>query len=278
MVAALDRHAGRRNARETASSPSLGSAYTMSTAAIQRFLRGSRAPIRPNDSSREFVDEILGELAASRWSARGWAAFLARSSARSWQQVLEHPLAALEITVAHSLLFASRPRSWPLGSWALAVTHLGLLGDTRHGLGWANRLSLLRANLPAMVRPPSPWTAIAALTTDWADGWLARRGDDTAFGGYADALADVAFWTWYVGYHEPSRALRTVAYGRLARTGGRDHGGLLRRGQGRRDAPSHSGAQPLGGAAGARDLAYAAPLAPAVTVRRGGQQGFGRAL
>lgn len=34
-----------------------------------------------------------------------------------------------------------------------------------------------------------------AVATDVADGRLARRGRVTAFGAYADALADVTFWT-----------------------------------------------------------------------------------
>jgi phosphatidylglycerophosphate synthase len=49
-----------------------------------------------------------------------------------------------------------------------------------------------------------------ALLTDWTDGWLARRGNETDFGAYADPLADIVFWVWYVRHHEPSRALRLL--------------------------------------------------------------------
>jgi phosphatidylglycerophosphate synthase len=92
----------------------------------------------------------------------------------------------------------------------MATTHLGLLGSAQDHLGWPNRLSLLRANLPALNRPPAPWTALLALATDWADGWLARNADETDFGIYADPLADVVFWVWYLHHHEPSRILRRL--------------------------------------------------------------------
>jgi hypothetical protein len=36
-------------------------------------------------------------------------------------------------------------------------------------------------------------------------------GSETAFGAYADSLADVAFWTWFVLRHEPSRGVRITA-------------------------------------------------------------------
>jgi phosphatidylglycerophosphate synthase len=92
----------------------------------------------------------------------------------------------------------------------MATTHLGLLGSGQDRLGWPNRLSLLRANLPALNRPPAPATAVLALATDWADGWLARHGGETDFGGYADPLADIVFWVWYLHHHEPSRILRVL--------------------------------------------------------------------
>ena len=43
-------------------------------------------------------------------------------------------------------------------------------------------------------------------------GRLARRlGQVTEFGGYADSLADAAFWPWFAARHEQSRALRVTA-------------------------------------------------------------------
>jgi phosphatidylglycerophosphate synthase len=92
----------------------------------------------------------------------------------------------------------------------MAMAHLGLLDSAHDRLGWPNRLSLLRANLPALNRPPAPWTALLALATDWADGRLARNANETDFGAYADPLADVVFWVWYLHHHEPSRILRRV--------------------------------------------------------------------
>jgi hypothetical protein len=84
-------------------------------------------PERPL-ASREFVDDALGELRASRWSAQGWVRFLAQNLARSWDQVVRHPRAASELTVEHLALLAPRPGPWAVASWGLAVTHLGLLG------------------------------------------------------------------------------------------------------------------------------------------------------
>lgn len=172
-----------------------------------------RAPIEVPASSRAFANEILAELSTSGWSARAWLRFLARSTARSWQQAVRHRAAAGELTAEHALLFVLEPGAWPVTSWLLAVTHLGLLGEGREPLGWPNRLSLLRANLPALVRAPAPWSALVALASDFGDGWLARRGTPTAFGGYADALGDIAFWTWFVWHHEPRRPIRMLATG-----------------------------------------------------------------
>jgi len=96
-----------------------------------------------------------------------------------------------------------------IGSWLLAWSHVGLLGDQPRSLGVANLLTLLRANLPALRGSNGAWVASAALGSDLADGWIARRRSrETAFGAYADALADLAFWTWFAYRHEPSRFLR----------------------------------------------------------------------
>lgn len=104
--------------------------------------------------------------------------------------MLAHPRAALEATALHALLAlppGGRPRA--AAAWLLTITHLGLLGSGA-SLGLANALSLLRAGLPV-----GRWSAPIAMASDAADGWLARRRGGTAFGAFADPLADAAFWT-----------------------------------------------------------------------------------
>jgi hypothetical protein len=161
---------------------------------------------RPPES-RAFVDQALADLRRSRWTPAAWAAFLRRCGARSAEQALQRPLAVLEVSALHLALLALRCSRLRLtASWAMAITHLGLLGPRDRSIGPANALSLLRANLPA-----GRWSPLAAIATDVADGWLARRTTSTAFGAYADGLADVAFWTRQVCAHEPSRALRAAA-------------------------------------------------------------------
>ena len=160
---------------------------------------------RPPES-RGFVDQALAELRRSRWTPGAWAVFLRRCGARSAEQVRLRPLAVLEVSALHLALLALRcSRLRLIASWTMAITHLGLLGPSR-SIGPANALSLLRANLPA-----GRWSPLAAIGTDVADGWLARRMTATAFGAYADGLADAAFWTRQVWAHQPSRALRAAA-------------------------------------------------------------------
>lgn len=167
------------------------------------------APQRP-PGSREFTDRVLADLRAARWSPRGWARFLAESAERSVAEAVRRPLAAAEVTALHAAVFTARPGWWAPVSWLLPVTHLGLLGE-RSTLGWANRLSLVRGLLPAVAAERAPWLAGAALATDWADGRVARAELPTAFGFYADALADAAFWTWFALRHERSWTLRAAA-------------------------------------------------------------------
>src|SRR5262249_56723305 len=88
-------------------------------------------------------------------------------------------------------------------SWSLAMTHLGLLGARAGSIGPANALTMLRANLPAR-----RWGPALAVATDVADGWLARRTAPTAFGAYADPLADLTVWTRPVSAPAPSFPLR----------------------------------------------------------------------
>jgi len=130
---------------------------------------------------------------------------------RSGEQVAAHPRAFLEVTLLHFALMRGRPRRWPLVAWLLAVTHLGLLGDEKRGALVANHLSLLRANLPSLSASAAPWTAGVALLTDILDGRLARaRKEETAFGAYADPLADLVFWNWYVFRNESNPWIRAA--------------------------------------------------------------------
>jgi hypothetical protein len=153
-----------------------------------------RAPVsRPPESTR-FVDDILSELAAERFAASASVRFLGRSLIRSAAQARIRQAAAAEVTAIH-LAAAARSMRWALVSWLLCITHLGLLGD-RRSLGWPDRLTLLRALLPA-VAPDTRWTAPIALATDFLDGRLARGGSGSAFGEFADPIADGIFWSWF---------------------------------------------------------------------------------
>jgi len=117
--------------------------------------------------------------------------FLARSSRRSLEQAARHPRAACEVVALHAGLAAlGGARIRVAVSCLLAITHLGLLGEGNRSLGLANTLSLVRAGLP-----PRRWPALVAVATDIADGMFARRSRSTAFGAYADPLADLAFWS-----------------------------------------------------------------------------------
>jgi phosphatidylglycerophosphate synthase len=87
-----------------------------------------------------------------------------------------------------------------------------LLGLGDRWLGWPNRLSLVRANLPAVAGADARWAALTALASDVLDGWIARRGGrESGFGGYLDGIADVAFWSWLVWRQERNPWLRGVS-------------------------------------------------------------------
>ena len=165
-----------------------------------------RDPILRTLESRRFVDDILGRLAAGNFGLSAWASFFARSVVRSAAQVRVRPIAAGEVTALHLLASARGNWLWTSVSWLLCITHLGLLGD-RLTLGWPNRLTLLRGLLPALA-PASRWISLAALATDLADGRLARRGAESAFGAFADPIADGVFWSWYALRWERNRWLR----------------------------------------------------------------------
>ena len=166
-----------------------------------------------NAASRAATDELLAGLRAGRWRPAAWARFVALSAGRSAHQARRRPRALAEVTVLHAVLAlvaGRRRRRWTLVSWLLAASHLGML-ENRQSLGLPNAVTLLRANLAA-TGGPARWLPVAALASDLLDGRLARRmGSETAFGAQADSLADVAFWTWFVLRHEPSRSVRIGA-------------------------------------------------------------------
>ena len=178
-----------------------------------RWLAQRDAIARPAES-RQFVDDVLGELSSRRFRPSAWATFVGRSLVRAVAQLRIRSAAATEVTTIHVLAFAAGSRWWALGSWFLCITHLGLLGE-RSTLGWPNRLTVLRALLPSLL-PASRWTCLIAIATDFADGHLARRGEESAFGAYADPIADGAFWSCYALRWETSRWLRWVPVTLLA--------------------------------------------------------------
>jgi phosphatidylglycerophosphate synthase len=167
----------------------------------------NRDAIERSAESRRFVDEILGDLSSRHFVPSAWRDFLSRSLVRSVTQIRIRPAAATEVTVLH-LIASAGNRSWAFGSWLMCITHLGLLGE-RSTLGWPNRMSLLRALLPALA-PNSRWTSLVALATDFSDGRIAHGREESAFGAFADPIADGAFWSWYALNWEPNRWLRWV--------------------------------------------------------------------
>jgi hypothetical protein len=173
-----------------------------------RPLIAGRGVIARSSENRQFVDDILGELAARHFSPIAWVRFLGRSLVRSAGEIRVRRAVAAELTAIHLAAGAAGSWRWALTSWFLCVTHVGLLGDNPT-LGWPNRLTVLRALLPSLA-PNGRWTSVAALATDVADGRLARAGDESAFGAYADPIADGIFWSWYALRWERNRWLRWV--------------------------------------------------------------------
>ena len=175
-----------------------------------RFLNAASCPV--DLESRAFTDAAMAALRADRWSAAGWVRYADRIGRRSAQQVAAHPRAAAELTALHggfALAARGLGRRWVVISWLMAVIHLGLLGEGG-SVGWANAVSLARANLAVTGEPLGRWVGVAALLSDALDGRLARRTRPTMFGFYADSLADAAFWTWLGIRHEPSPWLRVA--------------------------------------------------------------------
>jgi len=171
----------------------------------------SRGVIARSRDSRQFVDDILAELAARHFAPSAWVRFIGRSVARSTDEVRIRPTAAAELTALHLVAGAAGTWRWALGSWSLSIAHLGLLGD-RSTLGWPNRLTLLRALLPSLAAD-SPGASVVALATDFADGRLAHARGGSAFGAFADPIADGVFWSWYALRWERNPLLRWVPMG-----------------------------------------------------------------
>jgi len=148
---------------------------------------GQRPPIERPSDSRLFVDGVLLNLKRERYRPSAWGRFVVASS---MEQIAEHERASVEIVGIFAMLVILRGgRARTAAACLLAITHLGLLGD-RRSIGLANALSLFRASLPVR-----RWAVLTAVGTDLADGLVARRAGPTAFGSYADPLADLAFWT-----------------------------------------------------------------------------------
>ncbi len=164
-------------------------------------------------SSRATTERLLGDLQRDGLTPRAWSSFLRATTLRSVDQARNHPAALAELSALH-LLFAAnssaRGRLWVALSWALTSSHLGLL-EERRSLGWANVITVTRANLPAYGARLGTWIPVLAVISDVADGALARRSQTTTpFGRHADFLSDTAVWTWFSLHHEPSRLARTV--------------------------------------------------------------------
>lgn len=162
--------------------------------------------------SRAATDELLAGIREGRWRPRAWVRFLLRAVQRSAREGRRRPRALVEVTLLHAATVTLGRRTspvWTLTSWALAITHLGML-ERRHSLGWADALTLTRANMPTL--SDAQWLPVLALASDLVDGRLARAlGTGTPFGASADSLADAAFWAWFALRHEPSRDLRAAA-------------------------------------------------------------------
>lgn len=164
-------------------------------------------------SSRDATNRLLAQLRTRGSAPRAWTAFLLHCAQRSAQQAQAHPRAAAELTAFHATIIALTGRRawcWPALSWALALTHLGMLEDQQR-IGAANLVSLTRAHLPLAAPHLGRWLGPVALVSDKADGILARRAGVTPFGFYADALADAVFWTWFALRREPDPRVRAAA-------------------------------------------------------------------
>lgn len=169
-----------------------------------------------------WTERVLGELARDRSSPHAWGTFMARSFARWRQDAQRLPelRRSLRLWLATCVggtlaircaVTRKRPSAqslvWLCTCALMADWHLGMIpgGDRPMptSVGRANRLTILRACLPAAIigaggrRVTTLRATVAglALLTDFADGQLARRcADRTHFGTVADPLVDSLVW------------------------------------------------------------------------------------
>jgi cardiolipin synthase (CMP-forming) len=160
-----------------------------------------------------WTQETLAELRTSRFHARGWLRFLARSFERAAELRREHPrahrqalvLGAGGVVVWAGVAVQGEPALAAIGAgwWMLTVLmldwHLGLLerpdGARLPGLGVANVFSLARIGLvPAVPALEAELLALALLgagATNALDGYLARRRrEETRLGFWLDGVGD----------------------------------------------------------------------------------------
>ncbi|MGY6497630.1 MAG: CDP-alcohol phosphatidyltransferase family protein [Microcella sp.] len=172
------------------------------------------ATLRARDS-RAATNALLGGLRRGGFSPRAIGAFLADATLRSVREARRRPRAVAEVTLVHAAVAAlagRRGAPWLLTSWAMGVTHLGML-EERTTLGPANILTVARAALPAAGHRLGSAVPVVALATDFADGQIARRTRTvTRFGAQGDFLADAALWTWFVLRYEHSKAWRMATF------------------------------------------------------------------
>lgn len=183
----------------------------MELASIRAQLLGTRPPVERTAATAAFTADVLGGLASGRYTVAAWGRFWGRSWTRSVETARARPRAAAETHLLHAMLLAATADPRIAISWVLTWTHLGLLPEGR-GLGLPNVLSLLRASLPLLAPRRPHLAALAAVASDFADGIIARRARrETAFGAYADSLADAVFWGWLAWRFEPDRRFRWAA-------------------------------------------------------------------
>ena len=178
-------------------------------------IRAAPDGVLDEPDSRAATDELMRALRATGYSPSAWSQFLVRATRRSVRQAVRHRRALIESTVLHAgigILADPRYRVWVAVSWLFTVSHLGML-ESRSGLGVANALTLLRANLPALENRFGNTVPVLALATDWLDGRVSRAtGTETSFGRQADFLADTAVWTWFTLRHEHNGWLRAATF------------------------------------------------------------------
>lgn len=183
----------------------------MKLASVRAHVFGMRSSVERRPSTAAFTAAVLDDLSSERYTPSAWWRFWARSWARSIETVAGRSRAARETHLLHALLYGVTRDPRVVISWVMTWTHVALLPNSG-GLGAPNVLTLLRVNLPLLASDRPRAAAVTALTSDFADGLIARSSHrETAFGGYADPLADAVFWTWFAWRFEPNPWLRRLA-------------------------------------------------------------------